>query len=680
MENIGKVRIDFSLCKNEESGSAYEDDLLNIAKNYSKVEYPGIIEEKSSWSYLYHLSSMRENIVRWLPIKSDDKVLEISSGYGEITGALCEMAGSVYAVDESKKKCLINANRNSDMSNLQIIAGRLEEIESLLPTDFDYVILVGALEEAKNLIDSENAYEELISFALKHAKASGRILIATDNRLGLKYFAGNKEFITQDWFKGIEGYKDGENVKTFSKPSIEKLLKKTGVTKYHFYYPYPDFRLMNSVFSDKRLPKVGELVDNDKNFDGDMMQLFDQSSAFDKLIEDELFDIYSNSFALVIGEEVPCMFARFSNDRINEYAIETTIEDANGKKVVKKKALCAQGDAHILAMKEYEEALSKRYAGSKLRINKCSIEYENERPVALFEYIEGETLSEIMNRFIDKGDNEAFMSMFREYVSRIGYNDSVPVTDKDIVFANIIVDEDDWTLIDYEWTINKSIPTKEIAFRSIYCYLLEHKNANKLNLDLILNELDLSQEAAEDIRYDEGRFQKQITGNRLSMGEINNRIGNKKYEIEKLIRNYSDNESFYNFQVYRAKDGQFTEDNSFFCPQAYINDRLAVVDIDLSADEKMVRIDPLMDSCIVVIKSCSYNGVSFPVADKRLILVNGKRIDDNSFVFSSNDPNMVFVLEKLPKQAMNRLHVEMDIIRIDSEVAAKIAGNIKRIF
>ena len=47
--------------------------------------------------------------------------------------------------------------------------------------------------------------------------------------------------------------------------------------------------------------------------------------------------------------------------------------------------------------------------------------------------------------------------------------------------------------------------SKEIAFRAIYCYLLENEKRNKLNLDSILQKLDISELEAEQYRHQEMR-------------------------------------------------------------------------------------------------------------------------------------------------------------------------------
>ena len=55
----------------------------------------------------------------------------------------------------------------------------------------------------------------------------------------------------------------------------------------------------------------------------------------------------------------------------------------------------------------------------------------------------------------------------------MGYGEDVPVADFDLIFANILVDGDHWTLIDYEWTFDRPIETRALAFRAVYCYVLE---------------------------------------------------------------------------------------------------------------------------------------------------------------------------------------------------------------
>ena len=82
------------------------------------------------------------------------------------------------------------------------------------------------------------------------------------------------------------------------------------------------------------------------------------------------------------------------------------------------------------------------------------------------------------------------------------------------------LNEEKWGLIDCEWTFDKTIETREIAFRALYCYLLEDEKRNGLNPDLIMEKLKIDPTEAEQYRRQEMKFQKYVTGKRLSMAEI----------------------------------------------------------------------------------------------------------------------------------------------------------------
>lgn len=106
IEEIGKVRLDLKHYPGEDyyCDGEIEDELLDITKNYAEVEYPRIIEERKSWPVLYHLSALRENIVEWLPIDKDMKVLEVGSGCGAVRERLRGRPGSDLCGSIQKKK------------------------------------------------------------------------------------------------------------------------------------------------------------------------------------------------------------------------------------------------------------------------------------------------------------------------------------------------------------------------------------------------------------------------------------------------------------------------------------------------------------------------------------------------------------------------------------------------
>lgn len=699
-EKIGKITLDYKHYPGEDfyCDGEVEDELLDIVKNYSPVEFGRIIEERAKWPILYHLSPLRENIVDWIPMEKDAKVLEIGSGCGAVTGRLAEKAGSVTSIDLSKKRSLINAYRHQECDNVTIHVGNFKDIEPDLPDDFDYICFIGVFEYGRSYIDTKNPYVDWLRLMQGHLKENGRIIIAIENKLGLKYFAGCKEDHLGTYFSGIEDYAQGGGVRTFVKSRLEEMFEESGLTEYSFYYPYPDYKFMTAIYSDARLPKPGELYDNRRNFDRDRMLLFDEKQAFDGIIKDGLFPVFSNSYAAVIGKGFEVKYAKYSNDRAGEYAIRTQIcEDEAGNRTVRKSAMTKMAAEHVQSMETAYKDLMKRFEGSRLRVNNCRLweekAYGNQTSSggvsAEFEYINGITLEEVLDYCLDLDDMESFYILFDEYVERISYNEEMPAADYDLIFANVLIETDsydvetikdlDWTIIDYEWTFGKAMAAKEIAFRAIYCYVLENEKRNKLNLDRIMEKLGITEAEAEDFRQQEMDFQKFVTGKHKSMAELRDTIGYKMMEPLKWVHKFDDSSEKERIQIYEDKGEGYKEEESYFVKDAYEGENLVSFTLSLEGNVTMLRIDPAFDCCVVKFRRLDFNGEAVETGRKNII-TNGKMLRGGSYVFATEDPNINIKISNLNRKAENRLEAELEIVRIPLSLAQDMAGAVKKIF
>lgn len=303
-EKIGQILLDYRFYPEEDkyTDGAIEDEMLEIAKNYREEQFPEVIVERKSWPILYHFSHVRENIIDWLPMTGKERVLEIGAGPGAITGALARKAAQVTCIDLSRKRLMINAYRHRDCGNIRMLVGNFQDIEENLEEQFDLITLIGVFEYAQFSIQSENPFVEYLQRIRRHLAPGGRIVIAIENRLGLKYWAGATEDHTGIYFEGLEGYPTTDYVRTFSRPELEAVMKEAGLNTFTFYYPYPDYKLPERIYSDQYLPKKGELNRNRQNFDRERMQVFHEERVYDSLIDSGLFPQFSNSF-LVIAEE-----------------------------------------------------------------------------------------------------------------------------------------------------------------------------------------------------------------------------------------------------------------------------------------------------------------------------------------------------------------------------------------
>ena len=301
-EKIGKVTLDYEFYPGRDlySDGPVEEELLEIAKNYKEEELNQVIAKKNSWPILYHFSHIRQNILEWLPITKQDKVLEIGSGCGPITGVLARKAKSVDCIDLSKMRSTINAYRNHECDNVKIMVGNFQDIEGSLREKYDYITLIGVFEYSEGYIGTEQPYVEMLRRIAGHLAPGGKLVIAIENRLGLKYWAGCTEDHVGKYFEGLENYPDTKGVRTFSRKELQDLVAAAGNFKTTFYYPYPDYKFPMTIYSDKRLPQKGELKDNFCNFDRYRIQLFNESRVYDSLVDAGLFPEFSNSFLLLV--------------------------------------------------------------------------------------------------------------------------------------------------------------------------------------------------------------------------------------------------------------------------------------------------------------------------------------------------------------------------------------------
>ena len=561
IEKVGNVKLNLSFYKGKDlySDGLIEDELLEIVKNNPKEKYNEIIFEKSNWAVLYHLSEIRSHVIEWVPITKEDTVLEIGAGCGALTTILSEKSKKVTCIELSKKRSLINANRNKNKDNIEILVGNFQDIE--ISEKYDYITLIGVFEYAKSYINSERPYEKFLEIIKKYLKPNGKIIIAIENKLGLKYWAGCKEDHTGLYFEGLEGYPKTDVVRTFSKNEIHELLKDSGFKNNEFYYPYPDYKLPNAIYSDDYLPKLGELDDNLRNFDADRLVLFNENAVFDSIIRANLFQELSNSFIIISSfekeEKEKLIFSKYSDSRDNEYKIRTSILiDKRGNKKVEKIPLNKKSINHIEKIYNNYTILKSQYENSDFHLETCR-KLDNKIE---FDYIEGKTFVEILNEEFDKNGLEAVIERIKELkekLYKLSNNEKFEISEEfkkvfgsvkldenkkcikpaniDFIGTNLIYSNGKFHIIDYEWVFNFYIPIDYIVYRTIFYYQDENVYKNKINLRKILEKLEISVQEEEKYYKMELQFDKYVRSKEYILEKLYTRFKMRKISIEKTL-------------------------------------------------------------------------------------------------------------------------------------------------
>lgn len=689
-EKIGNVVLDLSLYSGEDlyTDGDIENEMLEIAVNHSVEEFPEIIEQKKSWPVFYHFSPFRSNIIDWLPIKKTDKILEIGSGCGAVTGALARRAGSVTCVELSKKRSLINAYRNREYGNITIKVGNFKDIEPQLAKDFDYVLLIGVFEYGQAYIGGKTPYEDFMRICNCHRKLDGRLIIAIENKFGLKYWAGCREDHLGTHFSGIEGYHEGGAARTFTRRGLENIMESVGIHEYFFYYPYPDYKFMTAVYSDKYLPKKGELSNNLRNFDRDRVLLFDETQVFDQIIDEREFPLFSNSYLVVAGGEPNALYAKFSNDRDSQWAIRTImVKDAPGKLHVEKQPDTPSAYGHISDMQRAYELLSKRYEGTKIDINKCEPIGGDIKNGLKFEFCAGVTLESMLDECLSRADVEGFKRLVGEYMEWLGYNEeSACVSNIDFIFPNILVDGGKWHVIDYEWTFERRISAKSIAFRAFYNYMLGGETRKACGEFLMHDVLGFSQEEIDEAVKRESGLQSYINGSRASVSKMRELIGNKAYELQGMLDYCMHVDKKYFSKIYVDYGGGFSEENSFIVKDCYIEEKYLRLQLAIPDGAVRLRIDPCDNPCVAMINEIKIDGRLYPAEN---VEVSGVRHESGYIIFDGNDPNMAvdvnggrqlttdIVIMEMPDEIAKEF-TERAAKEQDGGFFARVKGHIKR--
>lgn len=696
MEKIGNVLLDYTRYPGEDfyCDGASEDELLSIVQSKAPERYPEVIREKCSWEVLYHLSDLRENIVEWLPMDKSMKVLEVGSGCGAITGSLSRKAGSVTCVDLSRKRSLINAYRHKDCDNVTIHVGNFRDIEPDLPADYDYVCLIGVFEYGQSYIGGDTPFHDFYQIIKKHVKPDGRIVIAIENKMGLKYWAGCREDHLGSFFAGLEDYPDGGAVRTFTRGGLERILTECSEEEYHFYYPYPDYKFMTMVYSDRYLPKVGELSNNLRNFDRSRMLLFDEKRVFDMLIREKLFPLYSNSFLVVTGPAPEIVYSRFSNDRAAHLCIRTDIgQDAAGNKYVRKYPAGEKAAAHIHRLAENYRIFEARFAGSSLEVNRLEEKKTAQGcPFVELEFLENAvTLEELLDDCLQRKDEAGFHRLFDRYRKILSWKAEGQLQDFDLIFSNICVQDDRWIMIDYEWTTRELRPT-EIAQRALHCYVLENeKRKDSPILRKVMEQMGMDETAIARIEKLESEFQRSVMQEengslRTAVTDMRHLIGNTAVPAEEFFAVAAGRK----VQIFEDYGEGYSPEHSYYIQDSdMLSDRISV-EIYCKPGICGVRLDPAEEPCLIRVEEVIYRGCRLTKEQmQRAVVINGEALGDlergfegmPSVLVDHNDPNINVRLDQLyameaeaQGQTEGVLKVKAYIARLSAQMLAELKG------
>ncbi len=466
-----------------EKNENYVFDSFKNAKDTSIFSME-LFDRIKDWPSEYHFTTYRQNILRPLSIKENQTVLEIGAGCGAITRYLGEVGAQVTAVEGSLSRARCIAERCRDLDNVKVVCSNVEDVE--FDQKFDIITLIGVFEYTAKYSQRENPFHTALESYIELLKPGGSLVIAIENKLGLKYFAGfNEDHFATPYF-GLESRYGEKDITTFGREEIKKMLENVGFGNNSFLYPFPDYKLPKVIIADNGLEhedfSPGDLVrfTKDRHYNPKpKANLLNEYLVWDSISENGLLGDLSNSFLIVASKsddqdlvENSLLAQYYTCNRYEPHNTVTSFHSQDKEiKVVKERLnITNKEETESEKLPQNTDQETKYIKGSNLHhqiigalFKKRYKVYENLMSKWI-DYLRNETLE-------DEGASSTLV--------KPSFFDAMPF--------NIIVDsEGKYNLFDQEWTAEKPF---EISFLVVR-YLGMHKRNKGLRGKYASSHLD----------------------------------------------------------------------------------------------------------------------------------------------------------------------------------------------
>ncbi|MCI9489908.1 MAG: class I SAM-dependent methyltransferase [Dorea sp.] len=223
---------------------------------------------------------------------------------------------------------------------------------------YDVIIAADVLEYTQNI-------PGLLKRLRAMLKPDGKLLLATDNRLGIRYFCGDQDLFTGKNYDGIENYKHllpwerkAMNGKAYSKAELTRFLETAGFGRHRFFSVFPRISNPQILLAEDYEPNEALDIRVFPEYNNpDTVFLFEEE-LYPSLMENQLLHPMANGFFI----ECPLSSCytqvnqvTLSGERGKENAMATVIR---GDGLVEKRALYPEGRIKLERLLENHEYLS----------------------------------------------------------------------------------------------------------------------------------------------------------------------------------------------------------------------------------------------------------------------------------------------------------------------------------
>lgn len=265
---------------------------------------------------------------------------------------------------------------------------------------FQYVVCIVKLEEQREPVRILKAWRELLG-------PKGRLLLGMNNRLGLRYFCGDRDPYTDRNYDGIENYRDRFSVawqegkgRCYSRHEIKEMLRQGGYPEVKLYSVLPDLEHPQLLYREDTLPNEELSSRLFPMYQNPGSIFLKEEYLYTDLAENGMFHAMANAFLA----ECP-LDGNFSDSKHVTLASERGVSDAcmtiiHEKDVVEKRAFYPQGKRRIMEIADNLAALRSRGIDT--------VDFELRNDSLLMPYVKAENVQSYFRRLL-LSDRDSFI-------------------------------------------------------------------------------------------------------------------------------------------------------------------------------------------------------------------------------------------------------------------------------
>jgi Glycosyltransferase len=429
---------------------ALDNQLLEFFRNTSHLQ--DITEAGAAWMQAwpmrYHLSVQRANLLRPFAALFHNKfILEIGAECGALTRFLGEAGGHVVALEKNFTRASIIAERCRDLPHITVVNDAFATFACV--DAFDIIIANGS--------------PQFLSKSFDLLKEDGILMMAMDNKMGLKYWAGIPENHSGKAYAGIES----RQVTQYGKEELQRLLEEAGFACNEYYFPFPDHKFPAVVLKEKALQvpgfKVGDLLLSNLDYvqDNWYAPSFSLERAVKQVIDNGLAGHLANSFLVLAQKNVK----QLTDDRLLAWSYSAQRKKAYRKENIFR--LTEDGRVMVDKRNMYPQAKAEPHALVYQHIhNETYIQGQ----IYFLDFLEiittpGWSVHDLVHWAFP------YYKLLLSLSQREGNEYFINGKFVDCTPFNIVKDsEGQLHLFDQEWQVNELIPLSYVLFRGLfYC-------------------------------------------------------------------------------------------------------------------------------------------------------------------------------------------------------------------